>query len=567
MQTPLKPLSDDYYLANFHELLRGVELQYASLLPPAIRQFLACLAGLPQPAQALLVRLLLRRGDCFRQSKLNYVEIGPVALPLKQLAEVGFVALNPELTVASLLPLFNKAEWLAKWRAGFLAEGPERGIADQCTRARLDTWLAPQLADLTAAEQARVAGEPIVQLLVRPLFEWLKLLYFGNAHQDLSEFVLRELALSRYETYPLTGATRLFQSWDQVEQQMRVEQLLAEWQACTEPSAEGIASLLARLPTVAASDTRLRRRVARLKLALARALERLPALPEALALYRQVDAHPARERAARILVQQGLPEQALGLCREILTAPLGDDEREFAEGFGHRTARKLSCGYWPKPALYSEPVVTLTLPKCEGPWGDRLPEWAVASHFAASGPCFYVENSLVLAVFALAYWPVIFAPVVGAFSHPFQSKPHDLFWPTFLDARRAQKREVDHWLAQQAATDGKLPVEELLARYRTKLGVNHALIHWGQLPESLLVLALERIPAGDWLAIFDYLWQDLESRRRGLPDLIHFPKAGGYQWLEVKGPGDKLQPHQRRWLQFFASRRIDHQVVKVVWQA
>jgi hypothetical protein len=35
-----------------------------------------------------------------------------------------------------------------------------------------------------------------------------------------------------------------------------------------------------------------------------------------------------------------------------------------------------------------------------------------------------------------------------------------------------------------------------------------------------------------------------------MPDLIMFNEQG-YRWLEVKGPGDKLQDNQWRWIKEF----------------
>ncbi|GAM78103.1 hypothetical protein JCM19241_4808 [Vibrio ishigakensis] len=40
---------------------------------------------------------------------------------------------------------------------------------------------------------------------------------------------------------------------------------------------------------------------------------------------------------------------------------------------------------------------------------------------------------------------------------------------------------------------------------------------------------------------------DLRLFRTGMPDLIAF-KDGQYLWVEVKGPGDKLQDNQIRWM-------------------
>jgi hypothetical protein len=36
--------------------------------------------------------------------------------------------------------------------------------------------------------------------------------------------------------------------------------------------------------------------------------------------------------------------------------------------------------------------------------------------------------------------------------------------------------------------------------------------------------------------------------------------------IEVKGPGDRLQDHQIRWLQFFASKGIAASVCYLRWQ-
>jgi hypothetical protein len=41
------------------------------------------------------------------------------------------------------------------------------------------------------------------------------------------------------------------------------------------------------------------------------------------------------------------------------------------------------------------------------------------------GPVHYVENSLINSLFGLLCWPAIFAPLPGAFFHPFQRGPVD----------------------------------------------------------------------------------------------------------------------------------------------
>ena len=61
-----------YYLHNFQRALAWVAERYDDVLDEPQRRFVADYAALPQPSQALLARLLLRRGPWFRASGLIY---------------------------------------------------------------------------------------------------------------------------------------------------------------------------------------------------------------------------------------------------------------------------------------------------------------------------------------------------------------------------------------------------------------------------------------------------------------------------------------------------------------
>ncbi|MBT3900954.1 MAG: VRR-NUC domain-containing protein, partial [Gammaproteobacteria bacterium] len=41
---------------------------------------------------------------------------------------------------------------------------------------------------------------------------------------------------------------------------------------------------------------------------------------------------------------------------------------------------------------------------------------------------------------------------------------------------------------------------------------------------------------------------------------------GGYQLVEVKGPGDKLQANQIRWIRHFEQVELPFEVVNVQWR-
>jgi len=117
-----------------------------------------------------------------------------------------------------------------------------------------------------------------------------------------------------------------------------------------------------------------------------------------------------------------------------------------------------------------------------------------------------------------------------------------------------------------ASLDEGRHVDRILARFREKYGRQSPFVHWGALNEELLQVALVCIPAGHLRLYFERLLRDLKANRAGLPDLIQFwPTEQRYRMIEVKGPGDRLQDNQKRWLAFFAEHRMPVSVCHVRW--
>jgi hypothetical protein len=81
------------------------------------------------------------------------------------------------------------------------------------------------------------------------------------------------------------------------------------------------------------------------------------------------------------------------------------------------------------------------------------------------------------------------------------------------------------------------------------------------------MLALDCIPPGHLRACFERMLVDIPSNRSGFPDLIQFwPGERRYRMIEVKGPGDRLQDNQLRWLQHFAAHEMPVAVCYVQWE-
>lgn len=107
----ISPLDNPfYYLENFRQVLNWIAQRYDDLLDDDERGFINDFARLPQPAQALLVRMVMRKGTLFRASKLDYAEIGDVRLAAAPLLASGWVDGEPPLDLHALFALLRKDE-------------------------------------------------------------------------------------------------------------------------------------------------------------------------------------------------------------------------------------------------------------------------------------------------------------------------------------------------------------------------------------------------------------------------------------------------------------------------
>jgi len=80
------------------------------------------------------------------------------------------------------------------------------------------------------------------------------------------------------------------------------------------------------------------------------------------------------------------------------------------------------------------------------------------------------------------------------------------------------------------------------------------------------MLALKCIPAVHLKKYFERILRDIPANRSGLPDLIQFwPQDKRYRLLEVKGPGDRLQDNQMRWINYCIEHQMPVAVTYVQW--
>ena len=540
-------LPEGYYVENFLRVLAEVRGRDADLLGAEEVGFAEAFGGLTEGAQRLYVRLLSRRGPLFRVDLLGYSEIPRMEEAAAELVAAGLADDAPEVAVEGLL--------------GLLRRGELAGLASELGLRLAGTVRKGEMVEACAGE--RVGREfrrrfGVVRLLRTEVVLVYRLLFFGNLRQDFSEFVLLDLGVVRYEAYSLDRELRLFPSRDALEDALAirgveglVEDLLGR----------GDLEAVLRLAEGAAEDgwhETARRRVDRVLNRVARELERAGREEDALRLYAAATLPPARERRARVLAKLGLEAAALELAEEIAGDPRDESEAVFAPRFAHRLRRRRGEPLR-GPRRVARPTRELLLTRD----ARRTIEAQVVDFLEAEGrQAFFAENWLWRTLFGLAFWDVVFAPVVGAFQHPFQSAPLDLRTAEF---RRARQELIDRRLEELRADAS--PGAALLELWEAKQGTASSLVSWGEVVRPGLELALARLDGARLAWVADRMSRDMRRYDRGFPDLfVAREEAPGFELWEVKGPGDQLRPEQSGWIDHLNAGGLPTWIVRVRWR-
>ncbi|MCU1717382.1 VRR-NUC domain-containing protein [Pseudomonas sp. 5P_3.1_Bac2] len=541
------PLPEFYYLANFRTALAWLSQRYADLLSIEEQAFIDHFALLAQPSQALLVRMIMRRGSHFRLSKLSYAEIGDCLQAAQPLLAHNWLSTEALLTAEELAELLRKDEMLSHLT-----------LPDQ-RKSQSKAALSEQLVALAQQPQSfrqwcPALDDQLLSLQISELCDRLRLMFFGNLGQDWSEFVLADLGIYRYEAVDISPQSRGFQSRQDIEDYL----LLRDLRQQAEQGAE-LTAIVAPLLAFSSNNPYLAQRQSRLLFQLGQQLEKAGELEQALALYQRSQHGQARWRQVRVLELLGRDNQALEQAEAFAQKPGSDEESQRLARALTRLRRRLGLSQSKPAKAFAEVRMDLVLDQPE----HGSVEWAVLEHLhSESAPVFYLENTLLCSLFGLLCWEAIFAPLPGAFFHPFHSAPVDLYSDDFVPRR------------QQLFSDCLARLDQpdypylMLARYQEKYATQSPFVFWQMLDEPLLKLALACIPAAHLRVCFSRLLRDLKANRAGMPDLIQFyPERNSYRMIEVKGPGDRLQDNQKRWLNFAAEQGIAVEVCYVSWRA
>ncbi|PML03124.1 VRR-NUC domain-containing protein [Vibrio lentus] len=543
-------LSPTYYLDNFNRLIEHAQTLYPDLLSDDECRWLSEYKRLSVASQCLMVRLLSRKGCWFRSDKLDYAEIPDLKSALQELNASNFITLSHpteqhNLVISALelgLHLLTKPELFSAFPS----------LKNNKT-AKKDELLA--FLDHQAFDQFPNLSFDCIYVVESEVIDVLLLLFFGNTYQDLSQFVLSDLGLNTFENYSLSKQRRFFTFREQLNQLLQIRDIQRQYSEGDRKDTEYLEHLLQSIPAESEHKSIARKR-SRLINVIARDLERLNQNDQAVFWFKQSELPPSRERLARIYDKQDALDLMCDIVTQMKVNPSDVSELEVAVKLEQRLLRKqkLLCKQGHKVPRASKPNCEQI--KLELDLSQMRVELAVKQHFENQGwEVYFSENSFLCGLFGLAFWEVIFADVEGAFINRYQHRPLDLYHSDFVDKRVEQIEAAFQTISEQG-------LNQLLDIYDQKHGIANPFVHWNHFPKTLIEHSIDSIPNALIVELFKVILSDLKLFRTGMPDLIAF-KDDEFHWVEVKGPGDKLQDNQWRWIKEFERLSVPFSVCYV----
>ena len=522
----------NYYAENLSSVISRVMSLYGDLLDERASSFGDDALALSTDASRLFARLCTRKGLLFRVDSLHYQEITNLRRAISELGNVSFLRSNPEAEIEDVLRLYSRDQL----QNVFPTVSKSGSRIEYIERLRDETSTKVIFSKLTK-------NYPYVSFDVRDQVDIFSLLFFGNVYEDLSTFVLRDLGLRRYESYEISANTRLFDTKESLNRYLTLLEQSATYEEeridASVEQMQQMASSLEETIDLRASD-RLRSHILN---RVGRDLERRNEFESAVSVYKHSSVHPARERIVRCYKRLGCEVSVEQSLREIKEQPWTTEEREFADTFGTRFNESDLCPVKKIELSEKDPTTSIE---------NHAIDWLRSSGSSA----WHVENALPTSLFALTYWDWIFAPVSGAFVNEFQTAPLDFHWPDFFEKRSEM-------------CDDPMDRPELLAKHileiaQRKRGLSCVGMAWHVFSDEFLIGILDAMSEINLFKLLIIMKKDLRQMSSGFPDLTVIRSDNSIEFVEVKGPGDRLQLNQRIWIRYLVEHHVPVSILRFI---
>ncbi|NVK29729.1 MAG: VRR-NUC domain-containing protein [Gammaproteobacteria bacterium] len=535
MQAELAPY---YYLDHFQAMLDGVQARYLNLFSEIEQAWFSTWRQLDRDTKCAAVRLWMRTRPIVRSDKFDYAEIADLEIALTRLTKLGWLKDTPEIDFHTLAALASKAELLTL----------DTGLSNKLRKVELIQILSEQYCDIS---------QPLSQWLPDANFVLLKLnhqdflrrvqtLFFASPYQDLSNFVTEALGLTRYPPYPLS-ATPYYANRESLEAHLHLAALSLEWRN------QHIDDEEYQLELRRYFNTEQRARAERGLCQLASRQMRDDPNSAQLSL-EGCSGFEARTLRIQCLLATDHIQMAASELDKLKARCQTAHQHDQWRKLNNRRLKALG-----EPQIraqpYKPPSRAITLDKTD----QQRVEQDVIGWLAAEGwQGYWVESRLLNSIYGVALWPAIYADVDRAFDHPFQIGPRDGFSRSFQTKRQAI---IDAALTEFChASNAKLV--KLFEQYQQ---FNNAWVN-GYLEPACFEAAIASIDRRRWRTLIERLLLDPRAFRSGMPDLFAVSDAGQSRFIEVKGPGDQLQVHQRAWLEQLNAIGLSAEVINVKYR-
>ena len=528
-------LETGYLYRHFRILTQTVERLYDDLLLPSELNFLSLYASLSQDAQHVLLRLMSRRSNWYERSKILYPEVANSMGAINELLEWGLLICPLKITFTDTLQMVSRPDAESLLTQQGIALAGSKSLA----KASFVTWADNVVSE---TQKANIAGQ-VQERWVKPnefakdFFGLLQYLYFGNSVQNLTDFVLTEMQIARYESYALHKSTRSFTSRSEIDHCLAANQLFDScFFSLENPKCTYTQKVLSEIQfqarsMIETSCARAHKKLYKLLYLTGRTWERRKNWQKALECYQGNVS--ALERTLRCLVSAGDKPAALALAESLAKLPhVPFSAMECAQKILAKEAQKI-------------PVKEIKFGFSQSTKSRNIEETALKRWEALGWQGWHCENALWTSLFGIVFWEAIFADTQGAFFHPFQAGPVDAFSTQFYGRRQAI---CDAILTEFVTNNQKN--EFFLDRWNTKKGITNLWVPWSDRLFDALQALLALASRQDLAKVLVQMLQNPKQACAGFPDLF-VTKENQFAFWEVKGPGDRLRPHQKSWLSFF----------------
>ncbi len=534
-------LPPKYYLTYFEYLIGFIETHSEKLLGDADRLFIADFRGLSEDARCVLVRMANRKGLYFRFDRFSYEEISSVGEAVEELVEKNMVSLEPPAD-PSLFTLFTKKELDGLFPESDFNKKPKKAVLEELLEAGPEAY------------RALLSTYTIVHFIRQENVEFLKLLFFGNTHGMMTEFVIRDVGNIKLENLEGHTFTPWFESHEEARSVFELSSLSRTfWEMTQVLLPEEVLPVFQQVNwSTWLHYPAARKRGDRLLLRLGEYFEKAGFQEDSLAFYELSRKHPSRERRIRIYEKLNRIEDALELAATVLEHPLNASEHLFAKDFIAKKSKRNYRSTTQK--LKDNPGITVPA----GGYGTV--EQKALEHFFADGyEGAHTENYLWRNLFGLLFWEELFHKDQATFHHPLQRMPSDLHDEFFFDLRGAHLQEKMTSIKSKKQLSAKVKATCL-----QKEGINNPLISWHPSSLYLLETCIRFLPLPAIKKVMLEISKNVRHNSTGFPDLFVW-RGEEYQFYEIKSPNDHLSAQQLFWLDFFEAQKINASILRVYY--